>query len=267
MRSSPGRSPDGPPSIVRSRLRPGWIHPDRAPGRHRDHRRADRPAAARGAGRARGGPADPVHQQPEADRPGAAQLPPDATTASRRGPWPYFLNGNVNSTTFYNNHGPSAHARMLPYLEQAVALQRPELLDVSIFNDPVGDRDELDRHVTTVISDVPLPVEHRRRAGTSRAATRSSPTFKAPGNSYFASVGSTLEFAAQQTGGPPNGPFPYVGTKGRVTEHRRRHRRDEQHDRLRRVEDRQRAARHARRSRTSSSSGASPRGPRGTTAR
>src|ERR1700739_4924662 len=30
----------------------------------------------------------------------------------------YFLNGNVYSTTFYNNHGPSAHARMLNYLEQ-----------------------------------------------------------------------------------------------------------------------------------------------------
>ena len=41
-------------------------------------------------------------------------------------------------------------------------------------------------------------------------------TFKAVGNSYFASVGSSLEFAAQQTGGPPNGPFYYVGTKGGV---------------------------------------------------
>src|SRR5690348_13512357 len=28
----------------------------------------------------------------------------------------YFLNGDVNSPTFYNNHGPSAVARMLDHL-------------------------------------------------------------------------------------------------------------------------------------------------------
>ena len=38
---------------------------------------------------------------------------------------------------------------------------------------------------------------------------------RAPGNTYFASLGSTLEFAGQQTGGPPNGVFAYVGDKGR----------------------------------------------------
>jgi prepilin-type N-terminal cleavage/methylation domain-containing protein/prepilin-type processing-associated H-X9-DG protein len=31
----------------------------------------------------------------------------------------------------------------------------------------------------------------------------------APGNSYFASLGSSLEFSDGQTGGPPNGPFRY----------------------------------------------------------
>src|SRR5437870_13760033 len=30
----------------------------------------------------------------------------------------YFLNGDVTSPTFYNNHGPSVHARMLNHLEQ-----------------------------------------------------------------------------------------------------------------------------------------------------
>ena len=54
--------------------RAAGVHPHRAAGRHRDHRGADRPAAARRPGGARGGPADPVHQQPEADRPGPAQL-------------------------------------------------------------------------------------------------------------------------------------------------------------------------------------------------
>jgi prepilin-type processing-associated H-X9-DG protein len=36
----------------------------------------------------------------------------------------------------------------------------------------------------------------------------------APGNNYFASLGSSLEFAGQQSKGPPNGVFQYVGTLG-----------------------------------------------------
>jgi prepilin-type processing-associated H-X9-DG protein len=36
-------------------------------------------------------------------------------------------------------------------------------------------------------------------------------TAVAPGNNYFASVGSTLEFDATQTGGAPNGLFRYIG--------------------------------------------------------
>jgi prepilin-type N-terminal cleavage/methylation domain-containing protein/prepilin-type processing-associated H-X9-DG protein len=38
----------------------------------------------------------------------------------------------------------------------------------------------------------------------------------APGNSYFSSLGSTLEFNSDMTGGPPNGVFPYVGAGGVV---------------------------------------------------
>ena len=51
-----------------------WFHADRAAGRHRDHRRPDRPAAARRAVGPRGRPPDPVHEQPEADRPGVHEL-------------------------------------------------------------------------------------------------------------------------------------------------------------------------------------------------
>ena len=50
------------------------LHADRAPGRDRDHRRLDRPAAARRAGGPRGGPADAVRQQPEAARDRDPQL-------------------------------------------------------------------------------------------------------------------------------------------------------------------------------------------------
>ena len=51
------------------------LHADRALGRHRDHRRPDRAAPARRPVGARGGTASAVRQQPEADRPGPAQLP------------------------------------------------------------------------------------------------------------------------------------------------------------------------------------------------
>ena len=39
-------------------------------------------------------------------------------------------------------------------------------------------------------------------------------TSTAAGNSYFACLGSTLEFAGQQSAGPPNGMFQYAGTLG-----------------------------------------------------
>jgi prepilin-type N-terminal cleavage/methylation domain-containing protein/prepilin-type processing-associated H-X9-DG protein len=125
----------------------------------------------------------------------------------------YFLNGDVKSSTFYNNHGPSAHARMLNYIENS-PLYNALNFDVSIFNDPVGDL--INRTVTqTVVNTFLCPstsVPSWNFHGTSAVL---SPV-KAPGNSYFGSTGSTLEFAAQQTGGPPNGAFYYVGTKGSV---------------------------------------------------
>ena len=64
------------------------LHADRAAGRHRDHRRADRPAAARRAGGPRGRPAGAVRQQPQADRPGACTTTTRPTTASRPAPRP-----------------------------------------------------------------------------------------------------------------------------------------------------------------------------------
>jgi prepilin-type processing-associated H-X9-DG protein len=48
------------------------------------------------------------------------------------------------------------------------------------------------------------------------SASAPLPNYRAPGNSYFASVGSSLEFASRQTSGPPNGPFSYVGEIGKI---------------------------------------------------
>ena len=50
------------------------IHAHRAAGGDRHHRRADLAALARRAVGSRIGPPGPVHQQPQADRPGGAQL-------------------------------------------------------------------------------------------------------------------------------------------------------------------------------------------------
>ena len=60
------------------------IHADRAAGRDRDHRDPDRPAAARRAEGPRGRGAHQVHEQPQADRLGAAQLRGRPTRSFRR---------------------------------------------------------------------------------------------------------------------------------------------------------------------------------------
>jgi prepilin-type N-terminal cleavage/methylation domain-containing protein/prepilin-type processing-associated H-X9-DG protein len=126
----------------------------------------------------------------------------------------YFLNGNINSPTFYNNHGPSAHARMLNYVEQG-PLYNALNFDVSIFNDP--NTDLINTTVTTTVLRVFLCPSDTQPSWSIHGGDAVLTGLKAPGNSYFASLGSGLEFAAQQTGGPPNGPFPYIGTLGHVT--------------------------------------------------
>ena len=125
-----------------------------------------------------------------------------------------FPNGNVNSPTIYNNHGPSVHARLLNYTEQS-SLFNALNFSVGVFNDATGIAMNSTVTITKVNSFLcpssVAPGWNFQGGGTFLTG------YSAPGNSYFASVGSSLEFAAQQTGGPPNGPFPYVGTKGSVT--------------------------------------------------
>ena len=126
----------------------------------------------------------------------------------------YFPNGNTSSTTIYNNHGPSAHARMLNYLEQGSLFDALNF-SVSIFNDPTTDL--INTTVTTTVLNTFLCPSSVAPTWTVQGADAVINGLKAPGNSYFASLGSGLEFAAQQSGGPPNGPFPYIGTLGHVT--------------------------------------------------
>ena len=130
------------------------------------------------------------------------------------GALPFFLNSNPRSTTLYNNRGASVHARLLGQLEQQ-GLFNALNFSVGVFNDPAGDL--VNSTVTTTVVDAFLCPSSTPPSWTVQGADGVLNGLKAPGNSYFASLGSTLEFAAQQSGGPPNGPFPYLGNVGGVT--------------------------------------------------
>ena len=90
------------------------LHADRAAGRHRHHRRADRPAAAGRPGGPRGGPARPVHQQPQAARPGRARTTLDDDGRCR---WASRSSTHRQAATMlYGSH--SIFVALLPYIEQ-----------------------------------------------------------------------------------------------------------------------------------------------------
>ena len=105
------------------RRAPSRLHADRIAGGDRDHRGPDRPAAARRPGGPRGGPAGPVHQQPQAARPGLPQLRERQRARSRSA-----RTSQVYIDPAYSLHdGWSAFAAVLAYTEQTSRLQRDQL--------------------------------------------------------------------------------------------------------------------------------------------
>jgi prepilin-type N-terminal cleavage/methylation domain-containing protein/prepilin-type processing-associated H-X9-DG protein len=121
-----------------------------------------------------------------------------------------FTGGNP-SGTLNNNWSPSAHSRLLPSLEQQ-ALYNAMNWSVGVLNDTVGT--PMNSTVVTTRLNAFLCPSDIAPSWLMASATAPLSTLPAPGNNYFASNGATLEFAGQQNGGPPNGPFQYVGTKG-----------------------------------------------------
>jgi prepilin-type processing-associated H-X9-DG protein len=114
-----------------------------------------------------------------------------------------FLTWNPDSKAQIINGDFSAHVRLLPYLEQQ-SLYNAANFSVSAINSATGAL--INGTVTTTRltaflcpSDVP-PTWN----GTDNVPMTTS---VAPGNNYFASTGSSLEFDFGQTGGPPNGIF------------------------------------------------------------
>jgi len=122
----------------------------------------------------------------------------------------YFTGGNVPNGTLNNDWGQSAHARLLANLEQQAmfnAMNWSLGIIVDAYGSVANGTVSLARvNVFLCPSDTP-PVN----VGLQNAPLN---TNTAAGCSYFANMGSTLEFAGQQNGGPPNGMFQYVGTLG-----------------------------------------------------
>jgi prepilin-type N-terminal cleavage/methylation domain-containing protein/prepilin-type processing-associated H-X9-DG protein len=123
--------------------------------------------------------------------------------------------GAVTTGALVNNYDCSAHARLLGFMEQQV-LYNAMNFNYGVFN---GDLDTQVNRTVTVTRINSFVCPSGPTVGWLFAAGENAPlpSFQAPGNSYFASTGSSLEFAQQQSGGPPNGPFSYVGTLGHAT--------------------------------------------------
>ena len=118
-----------------------------------------------------------------------------------------------------NNASPSAHARLLPFLEQQ-PLYNALNWSLPVINDPQPPGTGYAPYANTTVTITRLtaficPSDNPPNWNLS-SASQPLPNYRAPGNSYFASIGSSLEFASRQTSGPPNGPFSYVGEIGRT---------------------------------------------------
>ncbi len=103
----------------------------------------------------------------------------------------------------------SAHARLLPFMEQQNLFNAANFY-VSVFQSPVGG--EMNQTVTTTIvnsflcpSSIPPSWNDVQYNGE-----------RAVGNNYFASYGASLEFNALRVNGPPNGVFEIL-PKGSIT--------------------------------------------------
>jgi prepilin-type N-terminal cleavage/methylation domain-containing protein/prepilin-type processing-associated H-X9-DG protein len=122
-----------------------------------------------------------------------------------------------SSLALVNNQDFSTHARLLGYLEQQ-ALYNAANFSFSCYNDALGE--EVNGTVTEtrvfafLCPSSPLPTFSLWAGSSNPTPGVSVPT--APGNNYFASIGSSLEFDSSQTGGPPNGMFYYMANGGTI---------------------------------------------------
>lgn len=126
---------------------------------------------------------------------------------------PGALLGRSADGTTGNNRDFSVHVRLLGYSEQS-ALYNAANFSLACFNDPsYGDwansTTTTNRLALMLCPSSPAPTWLHQGSGAMFNKRQ------APGGNYFASVGASMEFAGQQSGGPPNGLFEYVGNLGR----------------------------------------------------
>src|SRR4051812_39710926 len=93
-----------------------------------------------------------------------------------------FPNGDVRSTTIYNNRGPSVHARVLGYTEQS-SLYNALNFSVAVFNDAAGIAANSTVSITKV-SGFLCPSDAAPGWDFQGGGTQLS-GYRAPGNSYF----------------------------------------------------------------------------------
>ncbi len=121
-----------------------------------------------------------------------------------------FPPGGLNSRTGNNTENAdfAAHVRLLGGLE-GQPLYNAANFSVGVINDTYGEFANSTISIARVnvflCPSTPLPSWVMTGWGNPLV------NIVAPGNSYFASLGSTLEFDATQTGGPPNGAFQCAG--------------------------------------------------------
>jgi prepilin-type N-terminal cleavage/methylation domain-containing protein/prepilin-type processing-associated H-X9-DG protein len=118
-----------------------------------------------------------------------------------------------------NNACPGTHARLLPYIEQQT-LYNALNWSLPVINDPVPPGTGYAPYANSTVSitriNTFLCPSDTPPNWNMVSASAPLPNYRAPGNNYFASVGSSLEFTSRQTSGPPNGPFSYVGEIGMI---------------------------------------------------
>jgi prepilin-type N-terminal cleavage/methylation domain-containing protein/prepilin-type processing-associated H-X9-DG protein len=103
----------------------------------------------------------------------------------------------------------SALSFMLPQMEQSSLYN---VINFNLVN--VGDKTSLPEYwqSTVVITKINMLLCPSSATSTGNIQDWAFTLGPAPGNNYFASFGSSLEFDARQTGGPPNGLFQFAGS-------------------------------------------------------
>jgi prepilin-type N-terminal cleavage/methylation domain-containing protein/prepilin-type processing-associated H-X9-DG protein len=113
-----------------------------------------------------------------------------------------------------NNGDFSALARMLPNMEQQALFNAANFSIACINGNSTGAA--VNSTVTGTRLNMCLCPSATWPSWTMTGETAPVGSLTAPGNSYFASLGSSFEFAGNQSGGPPNGVFQYNANGGSI---------------------------------------------------